>query len=202
MPTTDSREYEAMNQGMYGNIDIDGIPHPVEFVSSSSSSSRTLEVVKSTGKKIRDRTMPITPRQKRSRWVPGARYMPLLLLQWLWHPISVFLGRHRGAEKAHAHGHHQHDPRHFHHHKGHPSAETTAPIFTRTSGDLFMEWWWHRIMLGFGTKVWDGTFLLRLQKDQSARTSNIPMCCFVWRKILYWMNFNCDIFLNVTMWCI
>mmetsp|Transcript_1016 Transcript_1016/g.1165 ORF Transcript_1016/g.1165 Transcript_1016/m.1165 type:complete len:142 (+) Transcript_1016:243-668(+) len=132
---------QAADLGMKEEIDIqmDGIPppHPLEFTKCSSSSTRTLEAVKSTGKKIRDRAMPITTRQKRSRWVPGARYMPLLLLQWLWHPIAVFF-HNRAVEKDGAHDQ-QPDPRHLQRHESRHGVEETAPFLSSPSGDLFME---------------------------------------------------------------
>ena len=70
--------------------------------------------------KIRDRTV-ITKTQKRSRWIPGKRYMPLFWLKSLFHPFAV-LWRHYKAkflnhDNRHHHVHHVH---HVHHHSSDP----------------------------------------------------------------------------------
>ena len=71
--------------------------------------------------KIRDRTMPISKRQKRSRWMPGKRYIVLLWFQSLFHPFVVlfrglrsrFMFRTLHTHDRHGHGHRH---RHRHHH--------------------------------------------------------------------------------------
>ncbi len=46
--------------------------------------------------KIRDRTVPLSKKQKRSRWIPGKRYIIFLWLQSLMHPFAVFFRALRG----------------------------------------------------------------------------------------------------------
>eukprot|EP01083_Nonionella_stella_P029939 82236_1 len=121
----------------------------VQFTNSkrSSISSITSNSMKRTGKKIVDRAIPITTRQKRSRWIPGKRYFPLLLLQWIWHPISTFLARHQNSNQrvkerdVRSHDdprHHFHDDENYQ--NQHRSVEESqASIFADSGGDLFME---------------------------------------------------------------
>eukprot|EP00557_Chaetoceros_sp_GSL56_P011653 CAMPEP_0176478946 /NCGR_PEP_ID=MMETSP0200_2-20121128/1467_1 /TAXON_ID=947934 /ORGANISM="Chaetoceros sp., Strain GSL56" /LENGTH=186 /DNA_ID=CAMNT_0017874937 /DNA_START=308 /DNA_END=868 /DNA_ORIENTATION=- len=88
---------------------------------SSSTSSTSLREIKQKANqklvKIRDRAIPITRKQKRSRYMPGKRYMPLLWIQWLWHPISLLLGNITG--RRHKFHHHHHENHHHHHHHEH-----------------------------------------------------------------------------------
>lgn len=88
---------------------------PARRFSSSNSSTSLREIKEKANQKLvkmRDRAIPISKKQKRSRYMPGKRYMPLLWIQWLWHPISVLLGSWRVKF------HHRHD-NHHHHHHGH-----------------------------------------------------------------------------------
>lgn len=112
----------------------------VQFPKRSSMASITTNSIKRTGKKIVDRAIPITTRQKRSRWIPGKRYFPLLFLQWLWHPIAALLARHQRAKERKL-GSHE-DPRHYFHDERHQHRsveESQASIFADSGGDLFME---------------------------------------------------------------
>lgn len=65
--------------------------------------------------KIRDRTVPVTKKQKRSRFMPGKRYLVFLWVANLFHPVFVLASNLKGKflneEDAH---HHQH--RHGHGH--------------------------------------------------------------------------------------
>ena len=49
------------------------------------------DAFKRKARKVRDRAIPITKKQKRSRWMPGARYMPFLWIQWILHPLIVVI---------------------------------------------------------------------------------------------------------------
>jgi hypothetical protein len=94
---------------------------------SSSTSSTSLREIKEKANqklvKMRDRAIPITKKQKRSRYMPGKRYMPLLWIQWLWHPISVLLGSWR-VKFHHRHdNHHHHHHHHGHEHRRHEGSE-------------------------------------------------------------------------------
>lgn len=67
--------------------------------------------------KMRDRAIPVSKSQKRSRYIPGKRYFPLLWIQWLWHPVKVLWdGVRRGKLQDNHHHHH-------HHHHGHRRGE-------------------------------------------------------------------------------
>jgi hypothetical protein len=66
--------------------------------------------------KLRDRAIPVTKSQKRSRYIPGKRYFPLLWIQWLWHPIRVLWGSVTREKLSDNHHHHRH---HHHHHLRH-----------------------------------------------------------------------------------
>jgi len=135
-----------------------------EIISSSSSSEETTQVPKSNLQKKRKqiinraKNIPVTQTQKRARWVPGHTYMPFLILQWIWHPIAIFI---RSSRKAFGGGsgsssnhmndhklqhdgvHHQHQHNHHHHHNvGHVSAKGSHAGFvlgSTNAGDLFLE---------------------------------------------------------------
>jgi hypothetical protein len=107
----------------------------------------------------RAKAMPITQTQKRARWVPGHRYMPLLILQWFWHPIAIFIQSSRKAmsgsghvndNKLHSHdGHHHHHYHHHHNNAVHSSSvghgatsnksNTSVFVVGNNGGDLFLE---------------------------------------------------------------
>lgn len=108
--------------------------------------------VEKKGKRIikRARAIPITKTQKRARWAPGHRYMPLLILQWMWHPISTLIQARKSAhERDHVNDRKLHSSSHDHHHHHHyhadpnagQSASTSVPqnIFGDSGGDLFIE---------------------------------------------------------------
>jgi len=63
--------------------------------------------------KMCDRAIPVTKSQKRSRYIPGKRYFPLLWIQWLWHPVTVLWN---GIKREKLQDNHHH---HHHHHHGH-----------------------------------------------------------------------------------
>lgn len=93
----------------------------------------------------RVKAIPVTRTQKRARWIPGHRYMPFLVLQWFWHPISVLMeslksSTHVNDQKLH-HNHHYH---HNHHHQSQNAQVGTSSsriiLGEGTSGDIFMEW--------------------------------------------------------------
>lgn len=82
------------------------------------SSSSIKNAAKQKAKKIRDRTIPLSKKQKRSRWMPGKRYIVLLWIQSLFHPFFLLFRaiRHRVKEF-------RHDDNHQHHHYRHKSDE-------------------------------------------------------------------------------
>jgi len=104
--------------------------------------------IKKKGKQIinRAKAIPVTKTQKRARWVPGHRYMPFLVLQWFWHPISVLIEsrkttNHVNDQKLHHEHHHHH-----HHHNDNvqvgPSSSNIGSQVILTEGgggDIFME---------------------------------------------------------------
>jgi len=67
---------------------------------------------------MRDRAIPVSKSQKRSRYIPGKRYFPLLWIQWLWHPVKVLwdgVRREKLQDNHHHHHHHHHGHRHGEH---------------------------------------------------------------------------------------
>lgn len=129
-----------------------------EIISSSSSSEENTQVPKSNLQKKRKqiinraKNIPVTQTQKRARWVPGHTYMPFLILQWIWHPIAIFIRSSRKAfgggsgSSNHMNDHKlQHDGGHHHHHHhnvGHVSAKGSHAGFvvgSTNAGDLFLE---------------------------------------------------------------
>ncbi len=105
----------------------------------------------------RAKALPITQTQKRARWVPGHRYMPLLILQWFWHPIAIFIQSSRKAMSGGGHVNdnklqNSHDGHHHHHHhhnvahsasvgQGATTTKSTTSVFVvgNNGGDLFLE---------------------------------------------------------------
>ncbi len=95
----------------------------------------------------RARSMPITKTQKRARWVPGSRYMPILLVQRLWHPISNMLDDRKASGHINDNKLHQDYYNHHHHHHDHLEIGRSASTPGRqmmfspatSGGDLFME---------------------------------------------------------------
>lgn len=70
--------------------------------------------------KICDRTMPISKDQKRSRWIPGKRYIIFLWIQYLAHPFVLLFRSVRGKLRAfeqHDDDYHNHCPTHRHTHR-------------------------------------------------------------------------------------
>lgn len=56
----------------------------------------------------------MTKKKKRARWIPGIRYIPLLCLQWIWHPFAVVIQRFQknGGLCPPQHQDHDHHRRH------------------------------------------------------------------------------------------
>ena len=71
--------------------------------------------------KICDHAIPVSKSQKRSRYIPGKRYFPLLWIQWLWHPLRVLWSSVMRAKLSdhHHHNHHHHHHQHHHQHQQH-----------------------------------------------------------------------------------
>lgn len=63
--------------------------------------------------KIRDRTVPVTKKQKRSRFMPGKRYLAFLWVANLFHPVFVLASNLKGKFMNEEDQHHHH--RHGHH---------------------------------------------------------------------------------------
>ena len=63
--------------------------------------------------KIRDRTVPVTKKQKRSRFMPGKRYLAFLWVANLFHPLFVLASNLKGKFLN------EEDPHHHHHHHRH-----------------------------------------------------------------------------------
>ncbi|GFH44701.1 predicted protein [Chaetoceros tenuissimus] len=63
--------------------------------------------------KIRDRTVPVTKKQKRSRFMPGKRYLAFLWVANLFHPVFVLASNLKGKFMNEEDHHHHH--RHGHH---------------------------------------------------------------------------------------
>lgn len=64
--------------------------------------------------KIRDRTVPVTKKQKRSRFMPGKRYLAFLWVANLFHPVFVLASNLKGKFMNEEDQHHHHH-RHGHH---------------------------------------------------------------------------------------
>jgi hypothetical protein len=85
-----------------------------------------------------------TQAQKRARWIPGARYFPLLFVQWLWHPIAVLVEHFKQDDELHHHDahyhhhniHHSHGGEHSHHDHQHSGR---TPTLSNGQGDIFLE---------------------------------------------------------------
>ena len=67
--------------------------------------------------KIRDRTVPVTKKQKRSRFMPGKRYLAFLWVANLFHPVFVLASNLKGKFL------HEEDQHHHHHRHGHHEEE-------------------------------------------------------------------------------
>lgn len=116
--------------------------------STSTTSSNSLTHLTPALQKI-SRVIPYqTQAQKRARWIPGARYFPLLFVQWLWHPIAVLVEHFKQDDELHHHDAHHHGPhpqQHHHHPQQqdhHPSRLHRQHSVTRTTsnqGDIFLE---------------------------------------------------------------
>ena len=89
----------------------------------------------------RAKAMPITSTQKRARWIPGHRYMPILLLQWLWHPIASLFHDGRKAS-GHVNDNKLHGDHDYHQDYlqiGRSASASHAIYASRSGGDIFME---------------------------------------------------------------
>ena len=88
----------------------------------------------------RAKAMPITRTQKRARWIPGHRYMPLLILQWLWHPIlGLIRSRKASNSSSHMNDHKLYHGHSQHHHVYSGYSNGRQISFGGNQGNIFME---------------------------------------------------------------